>query len=430
MSDIFLSYKREDKQRAKIIAEALELYGFSVWWDRIIPPGKTWDNVIEEELRNAKCVLVIWSKESVKSEWVSNEASDGYRRHILTPVLIDNVEIPLEFKRLQASNLINWDGTLPNPEFDLLVKSIGKILYSDAIDVMKKDIFLSYKSEDRERAIIIAQALEKQGLSVFWDRNILGGQKYRKIIGENLKAARCMIVLWSNDSVDADFVIDEATEGLQREILIPVLIDDVEQPLGFGQIQYRNLINWQGELPNPEFDLLLESIGQILGKQIITRMEDKKPIINEVNISEERLEEKKLPAKISPRLKWGSMIVSLVLMFIFWAVSSAIQLNIIECRGYSNECEGWVLLKFLLLFGFPAAGYLMYKERKTKINYGLVWILVPILTLIIGLDKNDEPNGLIILFFILAFPAIIIDIVYIYKKPVAIALGYLAKAIS
>jgi formylglycine-generating enzyme required for sulfatase activity len=128
MSDIFLSYKSEDRQRAKIIAEALEQHGYSVWWDRIIPPGKTFDEVIEQELEVAKCVIVLWSKESVKSDWVKNEAREGARRHILIPVLIDEVKIPFEFKHIQAANLVDFQGMLPNPEFDLLLISIADIV--------------------------------------------------------------------------------------------------------------------------------------------------------------------------------------------------------------------------------------------------------------------------------------------------------------
>jgi len=59
MSDIFLSYTREDRETAKRIAEALERRGYSVWWDRIIPPGKMYDKFIEENLTAAKCVLVL-----------------------------------------------------------------------------------------------------------------------------------------------------------------------------------------------------------------------------------------------------------------------------------------------------------------------------------------------------------------------------------
>lgn len=130
MSDIFLSYKSEDRPKAKIIAAALEQRGYSVWWDRIIPPGKTFDQVIEEALDAAKCVIVLWSGESVSSDWVKNEAREGTKRHILVPVLIEEVKIPFEFRHIQAAQLIDWQGALPNPEFDLLLQSVAEIVGS------------------------------------------------------------------------------------------------------------------------------------------------------------------------------------------------------------------------------------------------------------------------------------------------------------
>ena len=128
MSEIFLSYKSEDRPRAKIIAEALEQQGYSVWWDMTIPPGKTFDEVIEKALDSAKCVVVLWSRKSVLSDWVKEEASVAVKRRILLPVLIDDVKIPIGFKRIQAARLIDWQGTLPNPEFDLLLKSVTEIV--------------------------------------------------------------------------------------------------------------------------------------------------------------------------------------------------------------------------------------------------------------------------------------------------------------
>lgn len=128
MSDIFLSYSSKDKVRAQIIAEALEAKRCSVWWDRVIPPGKTFDEVIEQELEAAKCVIVLWSKESVKSDWVRTEASEGKRWKILVPILIDDVMPPLAFRLIEAANLIDWEGMLPHPEFDLLRGSISNIL--------------------------------------------------------------------------------------------------------------------------------------------------------------------------------------------------------------------------------------------------------------------------------------------------------------
>src|SRR5262245_29410493 len=100
MSEIFLSYAKGDRARAALLAELLEARGWSVWWDREIPPGRTFDDVIEEALTRARCVIVLWSAESVASRWVRTEASVAAERGILVPALIDDVPIPLEFRRL------------------------------------------------------------------------------------------------------------------------------------------------------------------------------------------------------------------------------------------------------------------------------------------------------------------------------------------
>jgi TIR domain len=68
MSDIFISYAREDPNKAKAIAELFQQQSWSVWWDRNIPPGRSFDEVIEEALGAAKCVVVLWSKNSASSD--------------------------------------------------------------------------------------------------------------------------------------------------------------------------------------------------------------------------------------------------------------------------------------------------------------------------------------------------------------------------
>ena len=149
MSDIFLSYKSEDRAKAQIIAEALERNGYSVWWDRVIPPGRIFAEVIEEELAAAKCLVVLWSKESVKSEWVNSEASEGKRRNILIPVLIEDVKLPLAFNQRQTANLIDWDGTLPNPEFDLFLGSVSRML--GKVPVLETEIQKTGDQAEEER---------------------------------------------------------------------------------------------------------------------------------------------------------------------------------------------------------------------------------------------------------------------------------------
>lgn len=128
MADIFVSYARSDRERAKTLAEAFEEIRYEVWWDPKIPPGKTFDEVIAEALGNAKCIVVLWSKESVKSEWVKEEASRGKRRKILVPALIDDVELPLGFGLIQAADLTDWEKGNPHSGFDSIIEAIAAIV--------------------------------------------------------------------------------------------------------------------------------------------------------------------------------------------------------------------------------------------------------------------------------------------------------------
>jgi TIR domain len=128
MNDIFISYDSEDRPIAQKFADALESRGWSVWWDREIPLGKAFDQVIEEELNAARCVIVLWSKQSVRSRWVKTEAAAAADRECLLPVLIDDVGIPFEFKRIQTAMLMNWQGDLADPEFNRLVQAIEHLL--------------------------------------------------------------------------------------------------------------------------------------------------------------------------------------------------------------------------------------------------------------------------------------------------------------
>jgi hypothetical protein len=124
MGDIFISYASADRERARLLADALARKGWSVWWDRTIPPGKEFDQVIEEALDSAKCVVVLWSKTSTASSWVKTEAAEAMRRKILVPALIDETKIPLEFRRLQAADLAQWQGEDSHPELEKFCRSI------------------------------------------------------------------------------------------------------------------------------------------------------------------------------------------------------------------------------------------------------------------------------------------------------------------
>src|SRR5215475_7017594 len=130
MSDIFISYKREEQAVARKLADALESKDWSVWWDPKLRAGDDFDEVIEKVLDESRCVIVLWSKMSLKSKYVRAEAAEALEQEKLVPVAIQKVTLPFRFKRLHTPKLLNWDGSSKSAEFRNLVDDITEIIGS------------------------------------------------------------------------------------------------------------------------------------------------------------------------------------------------------------------------------------------------------------------------------------------------------------
>jgi serine/threonine-protein kinase len=124
------------------------------------------------------------------------------------------------------------------------------------------DVFVSYKAEDRARVVPLVEALKAEGLTVWWDAHIGGGEDWRASIETNLKAARVVLVVWSTRSVGPEgrFVRDEATWAQRRGSYLPVRIDAVEPPLGFGEIQAIQLGGWKGARSDARYQAVLAAV--------------------------------------------------------------------------------------------------------------------------------------------------------------------------
>ena len=134
-----------------------------------------------------------------------------------------------------------------------------------------REVFISYKREDEARVSRLVRALEGTGLSVWWDRGLPGGESWREQIQTALDAAKCVIAVWTHESVgpEGDFVRDEAGRAKRRGVLIPIMLDKVDLPLGFGEIQAIDLTHWKGSPRDPFFkDLCAAVTAKMEGRAV------------------------------------------------------------------------------------------------------------------------------------------------------------------
>lgn len=124
MASVFLSYGRDDTDRARPLAAALEKAGHSVWWDLNVRSGAQFSKVIEEALKAADAVVVLWSIHSVDSPWVRDEAAAGRDSGRLVPVTLDGTEPPLGFRQFQTIDLRKWNGRRTSVQLHALFADI------------------------------------------------------------------------------------------------------------------------------------------------------------------------------------------------------------------------------------------------------------------------------------------------------------------
>ncbi len=128
MTSVFLSYDRDDSAAARVIATALEAAGHEVWWDLHVRGGAQFSKVIEEALKAADAVAVLWSRNAIESAWVRDEASAGRDRGCLIPATLDGTQAPLGFRQFQTIDLADWKRGAKSrgyKEFEAAIAELG-----------------------------------------------------------------------------------------------------------------------------------------------------------------------------------------------------------------------------------------------------------------------------------------------------------------
>jgi adenylate cyclase len=126
--DVFISYARSSEEQAHRIAEQLRSGGFSVWRDDELPAHRAYSDVIEERLKSAKAVVVLWSAESAKSHWVRAEADSAREAGTLVQARLDAALPPMPFNQIQCADLNGWDGDTSSAGWHKLESSVASLV--------------------------------------------------------------------------------------------------------------------------------------------------------------------------------------------------------------------------------------------------------------------------------------------------------------
>ena len=127
MASVFLSYSRDDQERIRPLAAALERAGHQVWWDGHITGGEEFSGAIEQALESAEAVVVAWTANSVKSGWVRDEAATGRDSGRLVPLTLDGCMPPLGFRQYHVIDLSGWSGRGSSRALQPLNDSIQRV---------------------------------------------------------------------------------------------------------------------------------------------------------------------------------------------------------------------------------------------------------------------------------------------------------------
>jgi hypothetical protein len=295
MADVLLVYSPFDAAAVQPIRTALEHEGFDVAQLDEPEPGKDYAEYIERTVSKARCVVAIWSKDALLSFDVKKAARFALVAEKLVPVLITDLAARRASSELvtpDSARLAGWAGDTEAPEWGRFLHAVeskipsiwtlrrwgardrelqdelraersqreaaearvlalearlaqggmpaaaapapattGTIPTAPAPSSLSEQVFISYASADRALVKPLAERLEREGFSVWWDTQLLGGEQYRKTIIEKLATAKAAIVVWTAASIESDWVYDEATRARRGGRLIPLRGADLDPDL-------------------------------------------------------------------------------------------------------------------------------------------------------------------------------------------------------
>lgn len=162
MTDVFISYKREERDKIVLIADRLRSLGLDVWFDARLTTGHHFDREIDDHVRRARCVLVCWSEGALASEWVRAEAAIGRERNVLVPLLVEACSPPVPFNTIQTENLIGWAGEADHEGWLRAIDQIAGLVQRPELAQEQRGRGQAERDLRRTQALLEAQRREEE----------------------------------------------------------------------------------------------------------------------------------------------------------------------------------------------------------------------------------------------------------------------------
>ena len=200
MADVFISYARASVVQAKQIAARLKSCGYTVWFDEGLPAHRAFSDVIEEQLNAAKAVLVLWSRDGARSEWVRSEANHAREQKKLVQARLDDVQLPMPFDQIHCAELGKRPGKSAATAWKCILESIGDLAgRNPANDPGQVGV-------DRRTLIIGAAA----GAAV-----LAGGAAAWRMLGSHSSSPEARLLLAVGDTTRAAAALDRMLDRLR-----------------------------------------------------------------------------------------------------------------------------------------------------------------------------------------------------------------------
>lgn len=138
MTDVFISYKREQRPLVFKINERLRDLKLDTWFDAELLSGTAFQDEITRRVRSSKSVVVCWSKAAIQSDWVRAEAEIGRERRVLCPIMVEDCELPIPYTLIHTQDLRSWDGSIADPEWQKFIEGLGIMVQRPTLGLFNK----------------------------------------------------------------------------------------------------------------------------------------------------------------------------------------------------------------------------------------------------------------------------------------------------